>query len=514
MAGQVCEKCGQVPKIFKRQGKKYSQCGCEGVTQIVEGQFEARDYQKPLIMALEGLEYVTSNGEIKLHNGKKIVKRVEPKKRAFVIWHRRAGKDLCMFNYLISRAMKDVGQYFYVFPTYSQGKKSLWENITNDGKRFLDYIPEELIGAPDKEKEKGKRENDMTIKLKNGSILTIVGSDNADRHRGTNAKGVVFSEYAFHKDGVWESVFSPAIRGSNGWAIFNTTPFGKNHAYDMFKVMEKNPKCFTQILTINDTGILTEDDIQEEREMGVDEDRIQREFYCSFISEGIGLIYMEQMRQAREENRICEVPVHQERPIYVATDLGVGDATALIFYQKEGESINIIHAYENTGKGLNHYVSYVNNYIQEKRSQLGKWYLPHDSKHRMMQKEDVKTIQQMLSEEIGSHLVKTIPIGGVEMGLEHTRRLFPRFKIHQESAKQLVSALNQYHKKYDDNRKMYSDKPEHDWSSHMCDALRYLSVSFEDIGEIRRKKEKRSRARKVRHSSIESRIREKFGLTT
>lgn len=53
-------------------------------------------------------------------------------KKALVVWHRRAGKDLNCWNYMIKRAIEEIGNYYYIFPTYSQGKKAIRDAITSD----------------------------------------------------------------------------------------------------------------------------------------------------------------------------------------------------------------------------------------------------------------------------------------------------------------------------------------------------------------------------------------------
>ena len=43
-------------------------------------------------------------------------------KRAVAVWHRRAGKDLVMLNYIARCMYERVGAYYYFFPTYAQAK--------------------------------------------------------------------------------------------------------------------------------------------------------------------------------------------------------------------------------------------------------------------------------------------------------------------------------------------------------------------------------------------------------
>ena len=66
-------------------------------------------------------------------------------KRGIKIWHRRAGKDKDDWNAMIEAACSLVGQYYYIFPTYSQAKKAIWEGRDKEGVAFLDHIPNDRI---------------------------------------------------------------------------------------------------------------------------------------------------------------------------------------------------------------------------------------------------------------------------------------------------------------------------------------------------------------------------------
>ena len=39
----------------------------------------------------------------------------------------------------------------------------------------------------------------------------------------------------------------------------------------------------------------------------------------------------------------------------------------------------------------------------------------------------------------------------------------------------LIKSLENYHREWDEKKKIYQNKPCHDWSSHYCDSMRYLS---------------------------------------
>lgn len=222
-------------------------------------QFNPRDYQLPLLKALDS-----------------------GVKRAVITWHRRSGKDKTCFNYMIKKAFERKGTYFYFLPTYTQAKKVIWDNIDNDGFKMLDHIPQELIQS--------KNSQELKIDLKNGSVIQLIAADTFDKGGvGTNPIGVVFSEYSINKPEVWDFV-RPILKVNGGWAIFNFTPRGTNHAHKLLQIARNSNKWFSEVLTIDDTGVLTTQDIEEEREQGMSQDLVEQEYYCKFI-EGAGAYF-------------------------------------------------------------------------------------------------------------------------------------------------------------------------------------------------------------------------------
>ncbi len=193
-------------------------------------------------------------------------------KRAVLVWHRRAGKEKTCWNYMITQACRKIGIYYYFFPHFSQGRKIIWDGIDKSGFRFLNHIPKDLVlGVPNS--------SEMKIRLHNGSLIQIIGSNNIDSIVGTNPCGCVFTEYSLQDPTAWQ-LMRPILRENEGWSVFNFTPRGANHAKELFDMANGNREWFTQLLTVDDTAVLTSDDIQKERDEGMSEDFIQQEFYC------------------------------------------------------------------------------------------------------------------------------------------------------------------------------------------------------------------------------------------
>lgn len=194
-------------------------------------------------------------------------------KRAVCVWHRRAGKDKTFLNYTIRCMYERVGVYYYFFPTYSQGKKILWDGIDKEGKPLLDHFPEPLVAS--------KNATEMKITLWNGSLFQVIGTDNYDSIVGTNPIGCVFSEFALQDPLAWGYI-RPILAENGGWAIFPYTPRGFNHGYDLYQMAEMNLNWYSEKLTVDDTQAITSQQVEEERQSGMSESLIQQEFYCSF----------------------------------------------------------------------------------------------------------------------------------------------------------------------------------------------------------------------------------------
>ena len=118
-------------------------------------------------------------------------------KEAILIWHRRAGKDLFCLNFMIARALLEVGNYWFILPESQQVRKAIWEGVTKDGIKYLDFFPKEYIYKKDNQS--------MTVYLRDpnnlseiGSIVSFVGGDRYDKRVGAGIKGLA--------DRDWETV--------------------------------------------------------------------------------------------------------------------------------------------------------------------------------------------------------------------------------------------------------------------------------------------------------------------
>lgn len=349
---------------------------------------------------------------------------------------------------------------FHILPTYSQAKKVIWDSSTNDGKRILDYIPKEVIES--------KNGHEMKMRFTNGSLYQLIGSDNIDSLVGSNPKIIIFSEYAIQSPAAWEYL-SPILEVNKGYAIFISTPRGKNHFYDLMLKAKSNPKWFCEVLSVKDTGVLSDADVKNiKEENGFSDEHMQQEYYCSFNRGVEGSYYGRLIEKARDEERICNIPYETRSPVHTAWDIGYGDSTSITFWQEIGGELRIIDFYENQGEGITHYAKM----LQSKPYVYGTHYMPHDAGSGSIQ--TGRTLQDVAYEQ-GLKTVLLEREIDVQIGIEAVRSLLSIAYIDEKKCGHLIKCLENYHKKYNEKTNSYSDQPFHNWCSHACDSVRYLS---------------------------------------
>ena len=155
------------------------------------------------------------------------------------------------------------------------------------------------------------REDDMLIRFREGAAWQVVGSDNYDRLVGTPPAGIVFSEWALADPAAW-AYFAPILAENGGWALFLTTPRGRNHAAEMFAMAQASPDWFAELQTVEDTGVLTRGQIEEQRReyhavFGEDagDALIEQEYWCSWSAAVLGAYWAKEVERAEKDGRIA-----------------------------------------------------------------------------------------------------------------------------------------------------------------------------------------------------------------
>ena len=412
-------------------------------------------------------------------------------KRTVLNFHRRAGKDELCLHFTAVAAHKKKGNYWYMLPEYGQARKSMWDAInSHTGKRRIDEV------FPDEIRARGFSEQEMMIPLKCGSTFQLIGSDNYKALIGSPPIGLVFSEYKVSDPNAW-AYLRPILLENGGWAIFNSTPQGKNHFYDLCKLAKTKSNWFYQELRADQSGVFTPDQLQSELE------ELQsthgpvfgkslwlQEYFCSFDAAILGSIFGEQLADARMQNRIRPMVPHlKSHPVHTAWDLGRSDDTAIWFYQNINNELRIIDYHESNFKDMDYYINDVlSEKIETRNFTFGNHALPHDARIKTLLSGGQNIIQQFISIAKNSEHKARMgnPIALKNIPLQHqiqaARKTLKKSIFDESTTEAGLEHLKNYKREFDEDTKTFRDKPKHDESSHAASAFCTLSCSWRDIG--------------------------------
>jgi len=387
--------------------------------------------------------------------------RIRGYRWSVLVCHRRFGKTVCMINHLLMAALTSKvsnPRYAYIAPTFKQAKSIAWDYI----KQFTHKIPGVKFN-----------ETELRVDLPNKARITLLGSENCDGLRGIYLDGCVIDEYANVNDRLFPEIIRPALSDRKGFCIFIGTPQGmNNNFYELFQHAKGADDWFYFKAKASETKVVDQDELTKAKEV-MGENKFKQEFECDWIANIEGSIYGKTLAKMENQRQITRVPYDPSLPVNTAWDLGVSDHSAIIFFQQLGRSINIIDYHEERGQGMPHFIELVKNkeYIYKDH------FAPHDIE--VTDFSNGKTRREV-AYQLGIRF-KVVPKLPLEDGIHATTMTLPRCWIDVDHCKKLIDALRHYHRKYLDKNRMFRSKPVHDWSSHACDALRYMSIGLTEI---------------------------------
>lgn len=400
-----------------------------------------------------------------------------------MIWrhHRQSGKGLGGLGFVSMAAFEKPGTYMMASPTGELGRENYWDAINPDtGTHYLDVIPPQLL--------LDKNENEKALVMATatpGQVSRIVfrSADDPDRLRGPAFAGVVLDEFATMPGREPLDVVRIPLERAGGWLLITSTPKGMNHFYEVWKNAEGAGGWYLSTKTIEDTRrhdgspIITLEQVEQERREGQREEWIQQEYYVAFTASLVSSYYADVLTKAEADGRITDLPHRPERLTMTGWDLGIADATAILYVQEVGERLHVIDAEDYEGLSLPDILSKTqrHGYVFDPKRQLA----PHDIEVRDL---SVGISRRDVAARLGTRFT-TVPRCSVAEGIDAVRRLFPRLVFDRRKCAKLLQALGEYQKVWDAKGKTFRDAPLHSWASHYADALRTFALGYRERRE-------------------------------
>lgn len=404
-----------------------------------------------------------------------------PSARAIEVAHRRWGKDEIVLAAICELAHKRIGTYWHCLPEYAQARKALWTAVdAHTGKRrIFEIFPREICETVN--------EQEMFIRLRSGSTFQLIGSDRYDATVGAGPVFIGYSEWALANPSAW-AYHRPMLEENGGSAAFITTPRGRNHAYTMYNRARDRDNWFAELSPITHTRALSDEQLSEALEEYVDlygEDigraKYEQEYLCSFNAAIVGAFYTREMLAVRSEGRIKPLLPVPGCPVHTAWDIGVRDDTSIWWFQIYGGRLFILDCYTASGVGVDHYADI----CHQKTWPRGTDYVPHDAKVREWGSGKTR-LESMLELGLNPRLV---PMASKLDGINAVRKTLPLCIFDPACESVGVSALEQYRREWDDEKKTFRASEVRDWTTHLADAFRYLALAWRaaPVVEVKKK---------------------------
>jgi hypothetical protein len=322
------------------------------------------------------------------------------------------------------------------------------------------------------------READLRVELPNGAWITLYGADNPDALRGLYFDGVILDEFGDCRPALWAEVILPTLLDRKGWAVFIGTPKGKNHFYLMNERSKKEDSWFHMTLKASESGLLDPDDLKEIKGQMTD-DQYDQEMECSFEAAVQGTYYAQTISKLETDGHMGTQAWDPSQNVYVATDLGFTDSTAMWFWQLAPDGIRIIDYEEADGKALPFYFDM----LDSKGYTYETVWLPHDAKAKSLQT-GRSTVEQFLQAGFPCRITPKL---AVQHGIDAARKVLPLCHFDQINCYDGIEALRAYRRSFNEVTKQFGKTPVHDWSSNGADAFRYLALVTQEHLQVAQK---------------------------
>ncbi|MDD5707525.1 MAG: terminase family protein, partial [Kiritimatiellae bacterium] len=245
---------------------------------------------------------------------------------------RRFGKTICLAGELLDvGGGTKGGEYGWVAPTYNVAERGV-EAFRKIAPGFV-----EVVGrAPCRVEFQGEAGLQRTR-------VWFLSADNPDAIRGYGFEGLVIDEAASIPKDVWHYVLRPTISQTMGWAIFVSTPKGRNWFYDLFtRGQDSFERDYASFRFPSSASPYFPAEEWEEAKRTLPEDVFRQEYMAEFLEDSAGVFRnVDACLEVRgQESEVrpecvrsvvigCDVAKHTDWTVLIAMDAETGRCFAM-----------------------------------------------------------------------------------------------------------------------------------------------------------------------------------------
>jgi len=190
-----------------------------------------------------------------------------------------------------------------------------------------------------------------------------------------------------------------------------------------------------------------------------------------------GAIFGVQIKAARHEGRICDVPYVPGVSVNTFWDLGRNDLQAIWFHQHVDAWHHFIEYYECRLVDMSHYLGVLAELQRQYNWVYGTHYLPHDGRSKTVTAVN-GSAQDILRDNGFSpvHVVERPPIK--RQSIDKARMAFSQCRFDKTRCADGLHALENYQWIWDEDYQTFRKEPLHNWASNPADAFQTFGFGY------------------------------------
>lgn len=422
---------------------------------------------------------------IKLHETQKTVYN-DTHRFKVICAGRRWGKSVISQLIAIKWAIDNPGGVIWIVsPTYRQGKSIHWRGL------------QQILAATDWVTK--KNEVDLSVTLRNGSVIELKGAENPDALRGVKLRGLVVDEIASIRnwEWLWAEVLRATLTDYRAPALFISTPKGYNHFFDLYNTGTTEGEYKSWRFTSYDNPYIQKEEIDAAKKE-LTEDTFFQEYMADF-RKYTGLVYK---GFQRETHVIEPFDIPQDWQIYRGMDFGSTNPTACVFVAVDpDENFYVFKEHYETGQTIDYHAGVINSlsnnlaiqatygdpsgaqWIDEFK-QRGIYITPANKETGQNSQGWVRFGIEKVAERLKSYSGHTVPI--LQRQTNSSSTGYPKLFVFK-TCENVIREFETYRWKEKSVTQAQDlnepDVPEKA-NDHAMDALRYVVVSYQKMPEL------------------------------
>lgn len=213
---------------------------------------------------------------------------------------------------------------WYVTSSYRSAKQIIWTEL-----KELAIKCNWLAGKPN--------ESDLSLRLSNGSVLSLRGADSYDSLRGVGINFLVVDEASYVDQRAWKEVLRPTLSDTGGRALFISSPSGRDWFYELWQNgQSEEPDWASWQFSTIEGGRVPDHEVESARR-DLDDRTFTQEYEAAFVSY-FGVVY----HAFKFEANVVEAGIDNTQGLHIGMDFNIDPMSAVVAQIRDDGTMDIV----------------------------------------------------------------------------------------------------------------------------------------------------------------------------